>query len=87
MPVVIDHRPGKQVTPQPRQRRDPAPSRLKYRLERMWLTPLYRRILRVGIPAFVLAMVGGYEYQGSEFNRVTQARRQPGSAFKPFIYG
>ncbi|MEE2860741.1 MAG: cell division protein FtsQ/DivIB [Paracoccus sp. (in: a-proteobacteria)] len=59
MPVVIDHRPGKQVTPQPRQRRDPAPSRLKYRLERMWLTPLYRRILRVGIPAFVLAMVGG----------------------------
>ena len=35
----------------------------------------------------VLAMVGGYEYQGSEFNRVTQARRQPGSAFKPFIYG
>lgn len=59
MPVVIDHRPGKQVTPQPRQRRDPAPSRLKYRLERMWLTPLYRRVVRVGVPAFVLALVGG----------------------------
>ena len=60
MPVVIAHRPGKQITPPAaRQRRDPAPSRLKYRLERMWLTPLYRRVLRVGLPAFAIAMVGG----------------------------
>lgn len=35
----------------------------------------------------VLAMVGGYDYESSEFNRATQAHRQPGSAFKPFIYG
>jgi len=34
----------------------------------------------------VLAMVGGYEFRESQFNRVTQARRQPGSAFKPLIY-
>ena len=35
----------------------------------------------------VLAMQGGWKYaKGSEFNRVTQAYRQPGSAFKPFIY-
>ncbi len=34
----------------------------------------------------VLAMVGGYSYARSEFNRVIQARRQPGSAFKPFVY-
>lgn len=34
----------------------------------------------------VLAMVGGYTYAGSEFNRAVQARRQPGSAFKPFVY-
>ncbi len=34
----------------------------------------------------VLAMSGGYAYGGSEFNRVTQAKRQPGSAFKPFVY-
>lgn len=34
----------------------------------------------------VLAMVGGYGYDGSEFNRAMQARRQPGSAFKPFVY-
>ena len=33
----------------------------------------------------VLAMVGGYD-SGSSFNRVTQAKRQPGSAFKPFVY-
>jgi penicillin-binding protein 1A len=35
----------------------------------------------------VLAMVGGYDFYKSEFNRVTQALRQPGSAFKPLIYG
>jgi penicillin-binding protein 1A len=34
----------------------------------------------------VLAMAGGFSYQRSEFNRVTQAKRQPGSAFKPFVY-
>ncbi len=34
----------------------------------------------------VLALVGGYDFERSEFNRVTQAIRQPGSAFKPFIY-
>jgi len=36
----------------------------------------------------VLAMQGGWKYQygGSEFNRATQADRQPGSAFKPFVY-
>ncbi len=34
----------------------------------------------------VLAMSGGYAYGGTEFNRVTQAKRQPGSAFKPFVY-
>lgn len=34
----------------------------------------------------VLAMVGGASYKRSAFNRVTQSKRQPGSAFKPFIY-
>ena len=34
----------------------------------------------------ILAMVGGYDYSISPYNRVTQAKRQPGSAFKPFIY-
>ena len=34
----------------------------------------------------VLAMVGGYSFDRSEFNRAIQARRQPGSAFKPFVY-
>ena len=34
----------------------------------------------------VLAMVGGYSYALSSFNRATQAKRQPGSAFKPFVY-
>jgi penicillin-binding protein 1A len=34
----------------------------------------------------VLAMVGGFSFDQSEFNRATQALRQPGSAFKPFVY-
>ena len=34
----------------------------------------------------VLAMSGGYAYGKSEFNRATQAKRQPGSAYKPFVY-
>ena len=34
----------------------------------------------------VLAMSGGYSFSSSEFNRATQASRQPGSAFKPFVY-
>ena len=34
----------------------------------------------------VLAMSGGFSFKRSEFNRATQASRQPGSAFKPFVY-
>jgi penicillin-binding protein 1A len=34
----------------------------------------------------VLAISGGYDYAQSEFNRATQAMRQPGSTFKPFVY-
>jgi penicillin-binding protein 1A len=34
----------------------------------------------------VLAMVGGWSYEQSQFNRATQAQRQPGSSFKPFVY-
>ena len=35
---------------------------------------------------YVKAIVGGYDFFRSEFNRATQAKRQPGSAFKPFVY-
>jgi len=34
----------------------------------------------------VKALVGGFSFESSEFNRATQANRQPGSAFKPFVY-
>ncbi len=34
----------------------------------------------------IVALVGGLDFGRSQFNRVTQSRRQPGSAFKPFIY-
>ncbi len=35
---------------------------------------------------YVVAMVGGVDFRNSEYNRVIQSKRQPGSAFKPFIY-
>lgn len=34
----------------------------------------------------VKALIGGYSFEQSQFNRVTQANRQPGSSFKPFVY-
>ncbi len=35
----------------------------------------------------IRAMVGGWDFERNRFNRITQARRQVGSAFKPFVYG
>jgi penicillin-binding protein 1A len=35
---------------------------------------------------YIKALVGGYDFSRSKFNRITQGRRQPGSSFKPFIY-
>src|SRR6185436_8516645 len=35
----------------------------------------------------VVGMVGGWDFARNKFNRITQARRQVGSAFKPFVYG
>jgi cell division protein FtsQ len=43
----------------PYARHDPAPSRLAYRLDRLWLTPLFRALMRVGLPAFVIIMAVG----------------------------
>ncbi len=34
----------------------------------------------------ILSIVGGFDYHQSKFNRATQAKRQPGSSFKPFVY-
>lgn len=56
----------RQVAP----RRDPAPSRWAYRWQRLLLTPLYRKLLRVGLPVFVLTMAVGL-YLSSEQRRAT----------------
>jgi len=63
----------------------PADAPLRVRLAQ---TPLVQgALLSFDTRGEVLAFVGGYDFEKSEFNRVTQARRQPGSAFKPIIYG
>ncbi|MEM9523343.1 MAG: cell division protein FtsQ/DivIB [Pseudomonadota bacterium] len=44
----------------PSPRRDPAPSRTAYRLQRLWLTPVFRALMRQGLPVFVLVFGGGW---------------------------
>ena len=43
-------------------------------------------VLSLSPDGAIIAMVGGYDYGQSQFNRATQAKRAPGSAFKPFVY-
>jgi penicillin-binding protein 1A len=43
-------------------------------------------VVMMKLDGAVSAMIGGVDYQDSVFNRATQAHRQPGSAFKPFVY-
>lgn len=49
--------PGQMPAAGPRRRRDPAPSRLMYRLHRLWLTPSWRRMIRIGLPLGVVAVL------------------------------
>ncbi|MGH1368746.1 MAG: cell division protein FtsQ/DivIB [Maritimibacter sp.] len=53
--------PRKPKAAKPAKPRDPAPSRWAYRFHRLWLTPLYRSLMRVGVPAFLfITAVGWY---------------------------
>ncbi|MCU0908585.1 MAG: cell division protein FtsQ/DivIB [Rhodobacteraceae bacterium] len=45
---------------------DPAPSRLAYRLQRLWLTPLYRATVRVGLPAFAVVLGVGLWFSDAD---------------------
>lgn len=56
------------------QRRDPAPSRMAYRMERLWLTPGFRRLLRVGLPTVIVAAALGI-YFGDSTRRATIAEK------------
>jgi len=63
----------------------PAPANVEATLDQI---PVVQGGLVVVNPAnrHVVAMVGGYDFERSSFNRATQAKRQPGSSFKPFLY-
>lgn len=65
----------------------------KNEAEKLWTLALEQEPLVQGAllmmeseTGFVKAMVGGRDYKNSEFNRAIQAKRQPGSAFKPILY-
>jgi penicillin-binding protein 1A len=64
----------------------PAPAPLQLQLDQ---EPSVEGALALidGRTRHVAALVGGYDTARSAFNRATQARRQPGSSFKPFVYG
>ncbi len=68
-------RPEPPVTRKPaKARRDPAPSRWAYRFHRMWLTPLYRSLLRVGLPTFLILTATGW-YFSNPTNRYAIAEK------------
>lgn len=50
------------------------------------MAPVQGAVVVLGADGAVRAMIGGRDYRESQFNRAAQARRQPGSAFKPFVY-
>ena len=54
--------------PAPEAPRDPAPSIWSYRVQRLWLTPIFRKLLRVGVPAFALSF-GALAYFGDAERR------------------
>lgn len=64
---------GRAAPPQANgQRRDPAPSRWAYRMQRLWLTPLFRVLFRIGLPLCVVALAAGV-YLGDEGRRAALA--------------
>lgn len=64
-------------------RRDPAPSKWAYRLQRMWLTPLWRVTFRVGVPCFLVAMVATlYLRDDARRAAITQAATDIVDAFQ-----
>ena len=63
--------------------------RLETRMKKQGLSPAKAQCALIAIDTKtggILSMVGGKNFKGSPYNRAVQAKRQPGSAFKPFVY-
>jgi cell division protein FtsQ len=65
----------------PETRRDPAPSIWSYRVQRLWLTPLFRKVLRVGLPSFALVfgigvVVADEAHRAAMVDAVQEVRRE-----------
>ena len=72
-PLIAERAPRRVATPPiTEQPRDPAPSIWSYRAQRLWLTPLFRRVVRVGLPSFVVVFGLGV-YFADEQSRIAFA--------------
>ncbi len=65
--------PFRKADPEPGMRRDPAPSKWAYRMQRLWLTPVFRALMRVGVPAFAMAFAVGL-YLNNDGRRAAMAQ-------------
>ena len=75
------------AAPQPAKEAKPAPAPPLQRLSLRQVPAVQGALISLDpTTGRVLAMVGGWSFEGSQFNRATQAQRQPGSSFKPFVY-
>lgn len=68
LPVRAEPLISRAETRQAAERRDPAPSRLSYRMERLWLTPFFRVFMRFGLPVLLIAGAAGL-YLGDQDRR------------------
>ncbi|MET0755728.1 MAG: penicillin-binding protein 1A [Pseudoxanthomonas sp.] len=77
-PTVVAAKPGETAAP-------PAAGPVTYQIDQLPRGQAALVSLDANTGA-VKAIIGGYSFAGNKFNRATQARRQPGSSFKPFLY-
>lgn len=54
--------------------RDPAPSRASYRMQRLWLTPFFRSLLRIGMPLALVALGAGWIFGQQEYREAAQQK-------------
>lgn len=78
MRPLIARRPAAPPRPEPHHApRDPAPSIWSYRVQRLWLTPVFRKLLRVGLPSFLMVFgIGAYVSDEAHRTAITESLQE-----------